>query len=352
VQQNLRRAIQKAVHDALYEHDLVKSDPTLLTRMIIMWDEWVEEIFADLCGALLAGAAFANSALEIAVERSFSASASGADNFSLDADQLATNDHMHPPDYIRPYVILEVFVWLASILDDKQHSGDLDAFIKSFRERCDKALKGLDANPAKPNGEPVKNAEPVEQTLAHLSLPSVVKAILTCTDWSSNQTQTLGSLFNLEGWLTALNNATDLTKVHVPKTTKATSKASNGPAAANKAVAEFKITQVAETLKQQVLTPGQPNGATQNVDRQVADLLLQLALGISRNIYGSLDGINASDIPRCSNGRYVMDTNNWISVNSPDGNQSLAVMMRKYDPAIDDDHIVRYDPECHTSENS
>jgi hypothetical protein len=61
-----------------------------------LWGRWLEEIFADVCGTLLAGPAYAMSAQDTA-----------ADRIEKIAD-LTIDDHEHPCSYLRPLIALQV----------------------------------------------------------------------------------------------------------------------------------------------------------------------------------------------------------------------------------------------------
>jgi hypothetical protein len=69
-------------------------------QMIELWLSWHEEVFADICGVLLAGPDYAQSALAIARE-------AGDDLKALSGD-----DREHPSRYLRPLVALETLRWV------------------------------------------------------------------------------------------------------------------------------------------------------------------------------------------------------------------------------------------------
>lgn len=89
-----------AISDAAHPHRI---DEKLLNR-IDLWGSWLEEVFADVCGVLFAGPAFAFSAQDLAV----------ASVNSLE-DLIGASDHEHPSLYLRPLISLHVVRILAEM---------------------------------------------------------------------------------------------------------------------------------------------------------------------------------------------------------------------------------------------
>jgi hypothetical protein len=93
------------VSEAVMEGARTKKDVTGLEKIQLtgqafekarVWGQWLEEVFADICGALLEGLAYARSAQDIAAER------------ARIVDNLIPSDHLHPSPYLRPLIALEV----------------------------------------------------------------------------------------------------------------------------------------------------------------------------------------------------------------------------------------------------
>lgn len=109
LQYSLRKEVIKAVlerhgvtvdgHDHPDTEELLKQG---LLKRVELWGRWLEEVFADVCGVLFAGPAFAYSAQELAA-----ASVSKLDDLVGDSGQV------HPSLYLRPLISLEVVRILA-----------------------------------------------------------------------------------------------------------------------------------------------------------------------------------------------------------------------------------------------
>lgn len=85
---------------------------------IDLWLNWHEEVFADICGALLAGPDYARSAIAIAREAGH------------DLKALTSDDREHPCRYLRPLVALETLRWVQRQKDHHpllQHISQLQA---------------------------------------------------------------------------------------------------------------------------------------------------------------------------------------------------------------------------------
>jgi hypothetical protein len=61
-----------------------------------LWSQWLDEIFADICGTLLDGPIYALTAQDVAAER------------AQKVDDLKVGDFEHPAPYLRPFITLRV----------------------------------------------------------------------------------------------------------------------------------------------------------------------------------------------------------------------------------------------------
>ncbi|MDM8527066.1 hypothetical protein QUF58_02535 [Anaerolineales bacterium HSG24] len=73
-----------------------------------LWGHWLEEVFADVCGTLLDGPAYALSAQDIAAER------------VAVVDDLIKDDHEHPAPYLRPLISIQVLEKMAQETDSDE----------------------------------------------------------------------------------------------------------------------------------------------------------------------------------------------------------------------------------------
>ena len=109
LQTHLRQAVGEAILQRLgvTNDSHVESKPLL--KRIDLWGHWLEEVFADVCGVLFAGPAFAYSAQDLAA-----ASVSTLD------DLVGADDQAHPSLYLRPLIALQVMREIAQELVKRQ----------------------------------------------------------------------------------------------------------------------------------------------------------------------------------------------------------------------------------------
>jgi len=107
LQSRLRQAVADAVLKRLGVTDYSNAPSNLNMQRIDLWGHWLEEVFADVCGVLFAGPAFAYSAQELAA-----ASVSTLD------DLVGADDQTHPSLYLRPLIALQVIREIAGKLHD------------------------------------------------------------------------------------------------------------------------------------------------------------------------------------------------------------------------------------------
>jgi hypothetical protein len=96
VQRKMRASVATALLDELGVADISKAAEPL-RRRLGLWDDWLEEVFADVCGVLFAGPAFALSAQDLA-----------AASVSKLTDLIGEQDEHHPSLYLRPLIALQV----------------------------------------------------------------------------------------------------------------------------------------------------------------------------------------------------------------------------------------------------
>lgn len=142
--------------------------------LVEIWMRWFEEVFADICGTLLAGPAFFLSALRRARE----------------AEQLNFDDFGHPVPYLRPLICLETLRW---VLEDHEHQGVLELFGQDYRQMREDgdALMHLQEN--------------VQMAQVSALTRDIVRTILEGA-WldQDEQPTTLGALVDCAPWLRLL----------------------------------------------------------------------------------------------------------------------------------------------------
>jgi hypothetical protein len=96
MQRKMRASVAKALLSKLGISDPTKATD-LVRHRLDLWDSWLEEVFADVCGVLFAGPAFALSAQDLA-----------AASVSKLTDLIGEQDEVHPCLYLRPLIALQV----------------------------------------------------------------------------------------------------------------------------------------------------------------------------------------------------------------------------------------------------
>lgn len=112
LQDSLRQAVAKAVLARLGAAVYDDAHPVAekLLKRVGLWGQWLEEVFADVCGVLFAGPAFAHSAQDLAA----------ASVNTLD-DLVGHDDQKHPSLYLRPLISLQVVRALAQTHPDARY---------------------------------------------------------------------------------------------------------------------------------------------------------------------------------------------------------------------------------------
>jgi len=134
VQTRLRNAVLKALSDLVLaklkdlsvsvsaeSYDYFQKQPIV----IHIYMNWLEEIFADVCGTLLAGPAYVISGQRRVAE------------MASTPDALIADDELHPAPYLRPLIGLETLKWVAGQLEGnvqevaaKEQLGDIITHLK------------------------------------------------------------------------------------------------------------------------------------------------------------------------------------------------------------------------------
>ena len=157
-----------------------------------IWENWIEEIFADICGTLLTGPKYAVSAQQIVLENNF------------ENQEFAFDDEVHPPPYLRPLIALETLQWVASLLEDGDVKKSLTAQIDQLKEQWKEVEERGKQEVHQDSGLKMDIIDPY--------LRLVVWAILgdktghkqkTWVD-AKNQPENLGKLFDFTAWLEQL----------------------------------------------------------------------------------------------------------------------------------------------------
>lgn len=82
-------------------------------RVLDMWLNWQEELFADICGTLMAGVRYAISARELAEDYVFSGRKSTSNDDILSVLSAFGNDNgTHPIPYLRPQIAIATLKWV------------------------------------------------------------------------------------------------------------------------------------------------------------------------------------------------------------------------------------------------
>lgn len=100
-------------------------------QLVQIWTRWIEELFADIMGTMLAGPAYAVSALDIMEER------------GSDLDALTFDDGEHPIPYLRPLIVLTTLQWIAEKSDSPPI---LDQLIQQLERRWAVAIADQRSN--------------------------------------------------------------------------------------------------------------------------------------------------------------------------------------------------------------
>lgn len=70
-----------------------------------IWLSWLEETFADICGTLLVGPAYATSGQQLILETTST------------ANERSEDDGAHPAPYLRPFIAIETLAWVQAHLE-------------------------------------------------------------------------------------------------------------------------------------------------------------------------------------------------------------------------------------------
>lgn len=139
-----------------------------------IWEGWVEEIFADICGTLLAGPAYVISCQNTAAER------------ARQPADLAKNDGEHPAGYLRPLISLQVMREI-----EKGENSDV---INSIENRWRVYTKGVEFEKCQPTHTnsrfSLPNKSATDLTLGELAsdIAPIVQAILNEAMWPGRHT--------------------------------------------------------------------------------------------------------------------------------------------------------------------
>jgi|GEM_PF-6376947 len=96
LQDGMRQALAEALGKKLGVIGHRTNEESVVKRLNL-WNLWLEEAFADICGVLFAGPRFALSAQDLA-----------ASSVSKDQDLIGRKDDVHPSLYLRPLIALQV----------------------------------------------------------------------------------------------------------------------------------------------------------------------------------------------------------------------------------------------------
>lgn len=132
----LRQEVAKAVLERHGVTDYIKfnsdKEDDLLKR-VELWGQWLEEVFADICGVLFAGPVFAHSAQDLA-----------AASVNTPEDLIGYSDQAHPSLYLRPLISLEVVRILARELSNADYGEALLDWAGAGETRTSRRASGLE----------------------------------------------------------------------------------------------------------------------------------------------------------------------------------------------------------------
>lgn len=175
-------------------------------RITEVWSFWLEETFADICGTLMAGVSYAQSAQQLAWQM--------LPSFPTGEEKTEGAFGEHPTSIIRPYIALETLAWVAQQKELRTAYPDqisqLENKISALRTRWDEIIEGFDNR---------YTIHEVGIFQLRDTLPIVVNAILEF-EWDGNTP--LGRLFDYShennSWLILLptvEHALDLDETHI-----------------------------------------------------------------------------------------------------------------------------------------
>ncbi|MCQ3974650.1 MAG: hypothetical protein DPW09_14505 [Anaerolineae bacterium] len=192
VQARLKDVVLKALNLPVENYEAFQKK----SKLINIWTNWLEETFADICGALLVGPLHVVSALRIADETAFAPA------------QLIRDDGEHPAPYLRPLIGLKTLVWVAEQAHNySQSMQDLKDIIKLLEGHWTILQQKAGAESSEISGVKLSELE--------ASVGEVVQAILgnESGPWikdvvnGQREFAGLGSLINFEkAWLDDLSH--------------------------------------------------------------------------------------------------------------------------------------------------
>jgi hypothetical protein len=150
-------------------------------EVVESWAAWIEEVFADVCGALFAGPAYADSTRELVDLRA-----------GDDRNMLAADDGEHPPLYLRPFIALRVLEYLANHLAPLSETAQL-AFVRKFVKARREAWERELIEPLQTIESDGVSMPDLYVQLLYRSAPFVVDCLLTL-DSSAKQVDNAGSV--------------------------------------------------------------------------------------------------------------------------------------------------------------
>jgi hypothetical protein len=135
LQDRLRQAVAKAVLTRLgvTVYDAAHPVAEKLLKRVGLWAQWLEEVFADVCGVLFAGPAFAHSAQDLA-----------AASVNTPEDLIGHSDQKHPSLYLRPLISLQVVRNLAQAHPDARYRQALLDWAGAGEAETTRRASGLD----------------------------------------------------------------------------------------------------------------------------------------------------------------------------------------------------------------
>jgi hypothetical protein len=128
-----------------------------------IWEYWIEEVFADICGTLLSGLDYVRSCQDLAVE-----------NVGK-PDRLIFDDQEHPILYLRPFIASQVFTELGIGTEKPDQANAQEHLAQRWEVFTAQIHSRLEKKPALPLGKLKNQVKPV------------VSAILNNKGWPGNK---------------------------------------------------------------------------------------------------------------------------------------------------------------------
>jgi hypothetical protein len=197
VQGGLRTAVLRSLEISTMNYD----DFSRGSKLASIWVNWLEEVFADVAGTLLAGREFAISALTVMSEN------------APGAEALTADDGEHPSPYLRPLLALEALNWVSEQLEDGSNyksklQGEVDRLRAQWEHQVEGRLQVARMSIHETSGLKMSDIEGSVRSVVRVILGEDSKNAGAFKSWVNRdgQPEDLGRLIDCRGWLPELDN--------------------------------------------------------------------------------------------------------------------------------------------------